>query len=456
MTFDSREPGTAATRWRRSDPILTAAAADPAPFASLVVVAAHPDDETLMAGGLIARFARSGRPVTVVLASDGAASHPDSPTTTRERLATIRADELVRALDLLAPGAPGASAPGAHLIRLDLPDGHLADHVARIAHAVADAADPSALVVSTWETDGHIDHEAVARAARDAADSAGAAHWQAPIWLWHWGDPGETRLPPLARLALSPEERAAKARASAAHESQTQALSDRPGDERMLSPEFLEHFAGDSEFYVGAAAEPVGSALGRGFFDDFYSGADDPWGFESRWYERRKRDITLAVLPRERFASALELGCSIGVTTAELAGRCDDLLAVDIAERPLDIARRRLAEHPRVRFERRTLPAEWPLGRFDLIVVSEVGYYLDLATLRELVRRSAAALTEKGVLVVCHWRHPVAEYPLTGDTVHEAFSESGLASMVQHIEADFRLDVYSADRRSVAESTGLA
>ncbi len=454
VTFDSRDRGTGADAWRRSDTLLAAPAADDRPFSSLLVVAAHPDDETLMAGGLIARFARSGRPVTVVIASDGEASHPNSPTHGPEELAAIRAAEVATAVARLAPAAT--------LVRLELPDGEIARHEDVVADAVRSRVSDGTLVVSTWEGDGHPDHEAVARAARgalaDPRTAAASAHWQAPIWLWHWGD-GEdgATLPPLARIALSPGERAAKTAAAEQYPSQTAPLSERAGDEALLSPEVLEHFAGDTEFFVIViSASGPRERLGQDFFEEFYSGEVDPWGFEVRWYERRKRDLTLAVLPRKRFATALELGCSIGVTTAALADRCDDLLALDIVEEPLRTARKRLAGRPRGRFERRTLPEEWPPGRFDLIVLSEVGYYLDITDLRELVRRMRRALTDDGVLVACHWRHPVAEYPLTGDAVHEVLLGSGLERTVRHVEDDFLLEVFQVDPRSVAQRNGLA
>src|SRR5690606_6269650 len=101
----------------------------------------------------------------------------------------------------------------------------------------------------------------------------------------------------------------------------------------------------------------------------------DPWGFETRWYERRKRAITIASLPRQRYRHALEVGCSTGMLTAELAKFCDAVLAVDTAEAPLTTARARLTGEHHVSFERMTMPHEWPTERFDLILFSEVGYY---------------------------------------------------------------------------------
>ncbi|MFD1715764.1 PIG-L family deacetylase [Amnibacterium flavum] len=453
VTFDSADPGTDPADWLRSPVVLGAQPRDAAEYRSLVVAVAHPDDETLAAGGLIARFAASARPVTVIVATDGSGSHPDSPTTTPAELSARRSDELRAAVAILAPAAD--------LIELGLPDGGLADRHDRIVAEIRGRLSDGALLVSTAVDDGHPDHEAVARAAVDAA--GGRDHWQAPIWFWHWGEPGRDPARRATAIALTPEERSRKARASAAHGSQIAPLSPLPGDEALLSRRFLTNFDRDTETFFAAGdyradggAPRAGEALTREFFDEFYTQGDDPWGFETRWYEERKRAILLASLPRQRFASALELGSSNGVLTADLAGRVDALLATDIVEAPLEVARRRLADSPHVRFERRTLPAEWPDGRFDLIVMSEMGYYLDARSLHRLIRLCRQSLTADGVLVACHWRHPVAEYPLSGDAVHAALEGSGIPIIANHLEADFRLEVRSSDGASVAQRTGLA
>jgi len=193
-------------------------------------------------------------------------------------------------------------------------------------------------------------------------------------------------------------------------------------------------------------------------FDAFYAdGGEDPWGFTDRWYEQRKQAITLASLPRRHFGRAFEPGCSIGVLTELLAPRCEDLLATDVAQAALLQARRRTSRFPQVRIERASVPAQWPDGEFDLIVLSEVGYYCGSTDLARLAERAAASLAADGVLVACHWRHPVAEYPISGDDVHAALlAQSGLASLSHHLEEDFVLDVLVRPPAvSVARATGL-
>jgi len=193
-------------------------------------------------------------------------------------------------------------------------------------------------------------------------------------------------------------------------------------------------------------------------FDAFYAdGDEDPWGFTDRWYEQRKQAITLAALPRRHFGRAFEPGCSIGVLTELLAPRCENLLATDVAQAALLQARRRTSRFPQVRIERASVPAQWPDGEFDLIVLSEVGYYCGSTDLTRLAERAAASLAADGVLVACHWRHPVAEYPISGDDVHAALrAQSGLASLAHHLEEDFVLDVLVRPPAvSVARATGL-
>lgn len=200
-------------------------------------------------------------------------------------------------------------------------------------------------------------------------------------------------------------------------------------------------------------------SLPPAYFERLYAGDDDPWGFGDRWYEQRKRAVTLAALTCPRYGSAFEVGCSIGLLTQALAGRCDQVLAVDVSTRALELATGRVADAGNVVLERRAVPDDWPSGRrFDLVVLSEVGYYLDAAELVRLADLAVRSLTPDGELLLCHWRHEVADYPLLGDEVHEQLrSRTDLEVAVSHVEPDFRLDVLVAAGRdaSVARATGV-
>ncbi|HLM32737.1 MAG TPA: SAM-dependent methyltransferase [Gaiellaceae bacterium] len=183
--------------------------------------------------------------------------------------------------------------------------------------------------------------------------------------------------------------------------------------------------------------------LDRDYFENLYARSTDPWGFETSEYERRKYKRTLESLGDRRFRRAFEAGSSIGVFTVMLAPRCDELLAVDTSQKAVEIAGERLAEHPRVRVERRTLPEEMPAGPFDLIVASEVLYYWPQEVVLEALRRFEGILAPEGVLVAVHWRKETRTYPLQGDEVHELLVRHTRLANVRTIkEPEYRLDVF--------------
>jgi len=185
------------------------------------------------------------------------------------------------------------------------------------------------------------------------------------------------------------------------------------------------------------------------YFTAVYDGSPDPWGFTDRWYEERKRDVTLAALPQRRYATGYEPGCSIGVLTQGLAVRCDALLATDVSESALDAARARLAGSSHVRFHQQALPQGWPDGAFDLVVLSELLYCLGDDDLGEVARLAVDAVAPGGTLVSVHWRHPVRDYPQTGDAAQQAVSDAAAAHLVptvRHVEADFDLAVHVRPR----------
>src|ERR1700733_7419934 len=151
-------------------------------------------------------------------------------------------------------------------------------------------------------------------------------------------------------------------------------------------------------------AEVIPVTLEPKYFEAMYEAASDPWGFEDRWYEQRKYAISLAQLPERRYRSAFEPGCSIGVLTAMLAGRCDRLLSCDGAQAAVRAAARRTADLPQVLVERREIPRQWPAGRFDLVVFSEILYYFGDADLDQVIKNAVSALEPEGTLLAVHWR----------------------------------------------------
>jgi len=193
------------------------------------------------------------------------------------------------------------------------------------------------------------------------------------------------------------------------------------------------------------------------YFDDLYRQDDDPWDYRESWYERRKRQLTVAALPRECYRAGFEPACSNGELSALLAQRCDRLHVCDISEHAVHLARERLADRHNVTFEQRAIPEQWPDANFDLIVIGELCYYLSREATAELAQRACASLTQDGTLVACHWRHPFEGKLQTADDVHATFDAlPALNRIVQHAEHDLLLDVWSKDGQSVAQCEGLA
>ncbi|RSK32351.1 class I SAM-dependent methyltransferase [Hymenobacter metallilatus] len=182
------------------------------------------------------------------------------------------------------------------------------------------------------------------------------------------------------------------------------------------------------------------------YFEGVYQANEDPWNFETSAYERDKYAATVAALPKTHYPTAFEIGCSLGVLTEQLARHCAHLLAVDVAAAPLERARQRCAHLPQVNFRLMQVPAEFPPEQFDLIVVSEVGYYWSPEDLETARRKILAALRPGGHLLLVHWTPPVHDYPLTGDDVHEFFlSQTVAPGPLRHLQgqrqATYRLDV---------------
>ncbi|MFB2586266.1 PIG-L family deacetylase [Herbiconiux liukaitaii] len=490
-------------------------------FDHVVVVAAHPDDETLGAAGLLARAYAAGVRITVLVATSGEASHPHSSTHRPADLARLRETETTAAVELVAPGA---TLEFAHLA-----DGGLSEPAALAAlrehldMIVGSARAGRVLLVSPWVGDGHPDHDAACETVAAVAAEHGLLHLAYPIWLWHWASPDDPAVPwdALVSLPLDPALAEAKQRALAVHTSQVSPLSALPGDEVLLHERMLDHFTRPFELFVDVtppadathdgdatptrdAARPDDAdlttapahlhdpAVATDYFDRLHERAADPWGFETRWYEQRKRAILAATLPDRRFADVLEVGCSTGVLSAELIARTTHrFVGVDVSEVALERARARVqgthdphdapsadahahdapsahahahdapsAGHPApptISFERMLVPTEWPEGVFDLVVVSEVGYYLDPADLEGLIDRAVADLAPAGAIVCCHWRHPVSGRATTGDDVHAAFAaRAALEPLAHHLEEDFVLDVFAlAPSVSVARREGI-
>ncbi|MDF9797079.1 SAM-dependent methyltransferase [Catalinimonas alkaloidigena] len=186
------------------------------------------------------------------------------------------------------------------------------------------------------------------------------------------------------------------------------------------------------------------------YFDNMYEQDPDPWQFASSDYERKKYLETIHALPKSRYDYGLEVGCSIGVLTEMLAPYCKQLLSIDASELPLRQARERLKDQPHVCIAPMRIPEVLPEQAFDLILISEVGYYWSHEDLAAVQAYISKALLPGGHLLLVHWTPYVEDYPLTGDEVHEAFSVFAQTSQqLTHLRhqrhEQYRLDLWEAN-----------
>ncbi|MCI4010873.1 PIG-L family deacetylase [Brevibacterium sp. ZH18] len=460
MGFDHRDPGTRESSWREAGvqglPALRVEAMPAG--ATFIILAAHPDDEALGAAGLLARLRRSAHRVVVQLFTAGEQSHPGSPTHSTKKLREIRLREFNAALDLFDHGCLSRRFVG-------LPDGQLSAFSQRIVYEIGAEVDQHrgpVVLVSPYSRDGHSDHEAIGAAALQLGREHHTMVLEYPIWYWHWAVPADEAW--RSWSFLSDPANFDRQAVFDGYPSQVSALSDQPGDEAILSPAHLEHFrrGGDifavSDFRDGAAPVPGGDGSAKlhdasaasAVFDEVHVRRCDPWQVWSSEYEIAKRRNLLTHLPAVPYAHILEIGCSVGALTHDLAGIGAQVTAVDASEEALRIARRRgTIPSAEIHFVHATVPFEWPQGTFDCVVLSETGFYLSRSQLLETLEKIDGSTTVRFILVLCHWRGEIDDWPLDADEVHRICLGAWPHHRVEHrYQGGYRLDIITVDKGS--------
>ncbi|MBV9357335.1 MAG: PIG-L family deacetylase [Chloroflexi bacterium] len=219
-------------------------------FGPTLIVAPHPDDESLGCGGALALLARWRQPVKVVFVTDGAASHPNSLEYAAPRLGDLRESEARQALASLGVGGDAA-------VFLRAPDGRLdelsAAESARVRQrccSEVDAFQPH-VVITPWRREAHPDHRAATALVRGVLRRvrSRARLLEYPVWAWEQGDHPRLGEFPAWRLDISAVVRA-KAAAIASHRSQlTPLIADDPAGFR-LTDETLAYFRRPWELYL--------------------------------------------------------------------------------------------------------------------------------------------------------------------------------------------------------------
>ena len=186
-------------------------------------------------------------------------------------------------------------------------------------------------------------------------------------------------------------------------------------------------------------------SLPASYFEAIYQSDRDPWKFETSEYEAKKYAATIEALTKSRYDSALEIGGSIGVLTEMLAQRCDAILSIDVSKLAQDQAIQRCQKLEQVQFKLLNFPHEYPEEKFDLILVSEVGYYWCRKDLQTAQRRIFELLKPNGHLLLVHWLPVSPDYPLTGDEVHNSFIECmpvNIQLLQSQRNENYRLDLF--------------
>lgn len=186
------------------------------------------------------------------------------------------------------------------------------------------------------------------------------------------------------------------------------------------------------------------ASRGPDYFLKLYAENPDPWDFAGSNYEYTKYQMTLAALGERNFQNAFEIGCSIGILTRMLATQCRSMLAVDVVDGALSMARENCKTLDHVRFQNMQIPVDWPSGqKFDLILCSEVLYFLSPEDIKRISELISESLLPGGDVLLVNYTQKMDE-PCTGDEAAEAFihfSRNDLAVQKQISRHNFRIDL---------------
>ena len=195
------------------------------------------------------------------------------------------------------------------------------------------------------------------------------------------------------------------------------------------------------------------SSVPASYFEELFKNNPDPWhcdwkrdpigALRCRFYEQRRYRNILQTIPRPLYQNGLEVGCATGIFTESLAKRCQNLLAIDYSETAVELGRRRCRNLSHVRFEHARIPEQFPEDHFDLIVLSEVAYYLSMEDFLATIGHIVESLAPAGHFLMVHCRHH-CEVPLPGDLPHDIFIKE-TAGLLTHLQDRRRPRTYRLD-----------
>ena len=246
LVVGDMHPGTDERTWLGSGQLAGLPPLRPTRPRRLVVLAPHPDDEVLGAGGLLQQMNRAGVETLVVAVTDGEAAHAGAGAQ-GDDLPAVRAVEAQVALERLGCG-------GTPIQRLGLPDGAVAGRLQDLTDALSCLLRPDDLCLTPWRSDGHPDHEATGTATIAAARTTSASVLEYLVWAWHWATPGSGVIPwsQCRRLDLGRRQTARKRWATHAYLSQIRLFGDSAGP--ILPDPVLRRFWRPFEVFIEAGS----------------------------------------------------------------------------------------------------------------------------------------------------------------------------------------------------------
>lgn len=181
------------------------------------------------------------------------------------------------------------------------------------------------------------------------------------------------------------------------------------------------------------------------FFEAMYRADDDPWDFAKDAYEQARYDTIVRALGTGRYRHAFEPGCSVGALTEKLARLCDRVDACDFSPTAVEQARQRCIAFSNVTVRCASLADPAPFGEYDLILLSEIGYYFPFAAWKSRVSDIVEAMQPGAVLLASHWLGSSPDHILSGDEVHAGMQHPLLEHThgerhTSALEGGFRLD----------------
>ncbi len=403
----------------------------------LVVIAPHPDDEALGASGLLLAAAQAGRAVGLVALTDGEGSHRGSAEWPPERLAARRREE--QALAMAELGCETAE-----MLRLALPDGasRWHDDFAGAAEKVAALCDRTGAtaLASTVLFDPHPDHEA-------AALLAEAVHrlrphirlLSYPVWSLRHPEDKEVDVEGLHPFRIETPI-VEKARAIARHETQMGSVVTDDPEGFALPDWFLRHHQGPFEcvFWHMRPGIPPGAE----HFETLYRGDNDPWGARDSAYEIEKREDVIHFLGDDWQGSAIEIGCGEGHLSAALATRFSAVTGFDLDPNIVARANARHGAPGRVEFHVGRMPDDFPDLPFDLLVLSEMLYFLTEPEIETLLSRACRKSRPGAGLLLVNYLGPT-DTPLSGDDAADFLRMVAAEKLT--LERSIRRDRYRLD-----------